>query len=183
MFGKNIYTAKTTIRLFIAAHFILFYSLFPYTAYSENLTDELISASKNGKGVNVNEKDEYGSTALIYAVKNNNSNCVKVLIDNGADVNIKNIVGNTPLTIASKKGNIKIVKTLLSSGADPNLKGKYGWTALMNAVVPGHVNVVEELLEKGADPNIKNDSGTTALSIAEKLEKTEMLKLLWKAEK
>ena len=104
MFGENIYTAKTAIRLFLAAHFILFYSLFPYTAYSENLTDELISASKNGdvakvkdlvaKGVSVNEKDEYGSTALIYAVKNNCSNCVNVLIENGADVNIKNINWN-----------------------------------------------------------------------------------------
>ena len=129
MFGENIYTAKMTIRLFVAAHLILFFSLFPYTAYSENLTDELISASKNGdaakvtdlvaKGVNVNEKDEYGSTALIYAVKNNNSNCVKVLIENGADVNIKNIVGHIPLIIASQDGSTEIVKMLLNNGADP----------------------------------------------------------------
>ena len=76
----NKYKKKTTIRLFIAAHFILFYMLIPYNAYSGNLTDELISASENGdaakvkdlvaKGVIVNEKDEYGSTALFYAVKN-----------------------------------------------------------------------------------------------------------------
>jgi ankyrin repeat protein len=112
MFRENIYTAKTTIRLFLAAHFILFYLLFPYIAFSENLADELLSASKNGdaaevkdlvaKGVNVNKKDEYGSTALIYAVTNNNSNCVKVLTENGADVNTKNISSHTPLTIASK---------------------------------------------------------------------------------
>jgi ankyrin repeat protein len=63
------------------------------------------------------------------------------------------------------------------------LKNGYGWTALMNAVVRGHVKAVEELMAKGADPNMKNDSGTSALSIAEKLEKTEMLKLLRTAEK
>ena len=109
--GQNIYSAKTILRLFVVAFLVLFYLLFSLAAYSENLTDELISASKNGnaakvtdlvaKGVNVNEKGEYESTALIYAVKNNNSSCVKVLIENGADVNIKNIVGHIPLIIAS----------------------------------------------------------------------------------
>ena len=72
---------------------------------------------------------------------------------------------------------------LLNSGADPNMTGRYGWTAIMKAVVHGHFEVVEELMAKGADPNKKNDSGTTALSIAETLEKTEMIKLLRKADK
>ena len=79
------YKQKTTIRLLIAAHFKLFYSLFSDNAYSGKQTDELISASENGdtakvkdlvaKGVNVNEKDEYGSTALFYAVKNKKNDC------------------------------------------------------------------------------------------------------------
>ena len=193
MFGQNIYKKKTAIKLLIAANFILFYSLFPYAVYSENLPDELISESEHGvaakvkdlaaKGINVNEKDEYGSTALFYAVKNNKSDCVKVLVENGADANIRNIDGDIPLTIASNDGSTDIVKILLNNGADPNMKGGYGWTALMRAVVAGHFKVVEELIAKGADPNMENDSGTTALSIAEKLEKTEMLKLLTKAEK
>ena len=193
MIGQTVYSAKTILRLFIVAFLVLIYILFSDTAHSESLTDELISASKSGnaakvqeliaKGVNVNEKDEYGSTAIIYSVAADSDDCVKLLTANGADVNSKNIVGETPLTIASKKGRIKIVKTLLESDADPNLKGKYGWTALMNAVVPGHVDVVKELLSKGADPGIKNDSGTTAIMIAEKLKKPEMIELLRAAEK
>ena len=84
MDGQNIYSAKRILRLFIAVHFVFVYSLFWNTAYSESRTDELISASKNGDaaqikefmviGLNVNEKDEYGSTALIYAANNKNSN-------------------------------------------------------------------------------------------------------------
>jgi ankyrin repeat protein len=193
MFGQTIITAKTTIRLFISVHFILFCSFFPFTAYTGDMTDELISASKNGdaakvkdlvaKGVNVNEKDEYGSTALIHAVKNNCTKCVNVLIENGADVNIKNISTYFPLIIASEDGSIEIVKILLNSGADPNLKNGYEWTALMKAVVAGHVKVVEELMAKGADVSVKNEYGLTALNIAEKLEKTEMLKLLRTVEK
>jgi ankyrin repeat protein len=190
---QNIHSTKTIYRLFVIAYLVLFFLLISRTAYSESLTDQLISASKNGdtpmvkelivKGVNVNEKDEYESTAIIYAVTADSNDCVKLLTAIGADVNIKNIVGETPLTIASKKGSIKVVKTLLNSGADANLKGKYGWTALMNAVVPGHINVVDELLSKGADPSIKNDSGTTAIMIAEKLKKPEMIKLFRAAEK
>ena len=191
--GQNIHSTNTFQKFIGIAYFVLFFLFFTHIAYSESLTDQLISASKIGdtpkareliaKGVNVNEKDEYGSTAIIYAVTADSDDCVKLLTANGADVNSKNIIGETPLTIAAKKGRIKIVKTLLESGADPNLKGKYGWTALMNAIVPGHVEVVKELLSKGADPNIKNDSGTTAKMIAEKLKKPEMIELLKAAER
>lgn len=155
---QNNHSTRKIHKLLVIAYLVLLFVLFSHTAYSESLTDQLISASKNGDTPKVKE-----------------------LIAKG--LNIKNIVGETPLTIASKKGSIKIVKTLLDSGADANLKGKYGWTALMNAVTPGHVKVVEELLLKGADPNIKNDSGTTAIMIAEKLKKPEMIKLLKAAEK
>lgn len=139
MIGQNIHRVKAILRSFVVVYFVFLYLILSPTAYSESLTAELISASKNGdvpkvkeliaKGVNVNEKDEYGSTALIYAVTADSDDGVKLLTANGADVNIKNIVGETPLTIASKKGRLKIVKTLLESGADPNLKGKYTWTA------------------------------------------------------
>ena len=97
--GQNIHSVKTILTKVVVAYLVIFFLLFSHTAYSESLTDQLISASKNGdapkvkeliaKGGNVNEKDKYGSTALIYAVNSNSSDCVKLLSANGADVNNK----------------------------------------------------------------------------------------------
>jgi ankyrin repeat protein len=131
-----------------------FILLFPsFTVFGGNLHDELISASKNGevekvktmisKGADVNEKDSYGSTAIIYAVKSGNCDCVNILIKSGADTNIRNIEAWTPLLMATKAGNVAIVKSLLDNGADPNLKGLCGnWTALMRAVYDNHPEMV-----------------------------------------
>ena len=53
-------------------------------------------------GANVNDKDGYGRTALIYAAKKNSVDLVKILIEAGADVNVKDGYGNTALYYALK---------------------------------------------------------------------------------
>ena len=167
--------------------------LFPsFTVFGGNLHDELISASKNGdvekvktmitKGADVNEKDSYGSTAIIYAVKSGNCDCVNILIKSGADTNIRNIEAWTPLLMATKAGNVAIVKTLLDNGTDPNLKGLCGnWTPLMRAVYDNHPEIAQALLKKNADVNAQNDHGKTALDIAKAFERNDMIQLLEKA--
>lgn len=74
------------------------------------------------KGVDVNAKDNYGATALMYAFQDGHSEIVKTLLDNGADVNAKDNNGKTALMAASLKGHSEIVKTLLGKGADVNGK-------------------------------------------------------------
>lgn len=50
----------------------------------------------------INLKDNFGNTALHYAVIRNNENLVKDLISLGANPRIKNYLGETPIFYAKK---------------------------------------------------------------------------------
>ena len=92
--------------------------------------------------------------ALLQAVKANDINVVKNLIDIGADVNAKDSDGNTALNFASFKGHIEIVKELLAKKVDVNTKNE----ALYISSSEGHIEIVKELLARGVDVNTKNDA-------------------------
>lgn len=103
----------------------------------------------------VNEVDNKGNTALIYAVKNNNPEMVKALIYREADVNLKNNKGNTALIYAVKNNFIDIAKILLKNkDINVNEKNNFNYTALFYAVFFAYTDLVELLLEHGADKNI-----------------------------
>jgi ankyrin repeat protein len=59
-------------------------------------------------GVDINEKDDFGWTALMWAAFKGDRETVKLLINHGADVNIKTFFG-TAQTLAKGKGHAKIV--------------------------------------------------------------------------
>ncbi|MEI0697331.1 ankyrin repeat domain-containing protein [Brachyspira intermedia] len=80
-------------------------------------------------------------TELLEAIKNNDLEKVKFLIDKGADVNIKNRYGNTPLNTASGFGYFEIVKYLIEHNAENT-------DALVMASMNGHFEVVKYLIEK-----------------------------------
>ena len=52
-------------------------------------------------GAYINETDENGWTALMFAAKKSNLNGVKLLLDRGADVNATNNLGKTAFSLAS----------------------------------------------------------------------------------
>ncbi len=124
------------------------------------------------KKANINAKDEFGRTALIIAVLQDNEPIVKLLLDNGANPNLYNDSNDTALLVAARKCYVYIAKSLLDHGANPDLQDESGFTALMWAV---RVNfkaimiqkfLVKLLLDKGADLDIKNKFNQTALDIA-----------------
>jgi len=89
---------------------------------------ELLLAAKSGdkervrllleNGANVNARDRYGWTALMWAVFKGYKEIVKLLLENGADVNVRDFFGNTALKFASMKiGCEEIVELLKSYGA------------------------------------------------------------------
>lgn len=65
----------------------------------------------------MNQSDDEGRTALMFAVTNIHTETVKALLEHGADVNVTAQEGSTALLLAASSGDSEIVRTLLSKGA------------------------------------------------------------------
>jgi ankyrin repeat protein len=116
------------------------------------------------KRVNVNERQQDGTTALHWAVDRDQRDIVQMLIRAGADVKAANRYGATPLFLASVNGNAGTIAMLLEAGADASSANADGETALMVAARTGRPEAVSALLARGADPNAKEGwRGQTAL--------------------
>lgn len=112
----------------------------------------------------VNARDEYGASALAWAVIRNAPVVVKQLLDAGADPNLRDVNGLGPLALAIEERRTEMVAALLAKGADPNAPRLTGETPLMTAVRVGSPEIVGLLLAKGADPNAREQKfGQTAL--------------------
>lgn len=116
------------------------------------------------EGVDVNEAQPDGSTAIAWAAHWDDLETAELLLRAGADVNAANEYGATPLSLACTNGNAAIVEQLLQAGADPNVSLLSGETALMTAVHAGSLEVVNLLLAHAADANAREPQrGQTAL--------------------
>jgi ankyrin repeat protein len=126
---------------------------------------EIQAAIKDG--ANVNAKDKYGATALMWAAGfSANPEVISLLLGNGADVNAKDNYGYTALMSAANSGNPESISILLENGADINAKTYNGWTALMWAAeFNENPEVISLLLENGADVAITNDEGKKAIDL------------------
>ena len=101
-------------------------------------------------GVDVNSKDTFGKTALIYACRENYLEIVKSLIVAGADVNLADSDRTwTPLIEAAYKGNQKIVSLLIEAGVDVNFYNGY-FTAINYAQSGSHREIIQILRDAGA---------------------------------
>jgi ankyrin repeat protein len=124
----------------------------------------------------VNEKDEYGFTALHGLAGEEYYDIVQVLIEHGADVNAKNDDGITPLHLAAWP---EMAEFLIANGADLEARAHGGDTPLMVlAAEADSEDVMKALLEAGADVNARNNQGQSAYDIAESREETDKMELL-----
>jgi hypothetical protein len=112
------------------------------------------------KGVDVNERNSNGETALIFAVSKGQIDIVKLLIDKGADVNAKTTGGDLPkataLVYAAANGNVDIVELLLDKGANieatfTNRAGNITGTPLVAAAFSGNPYLIKILVNRGAN--------------------------------
>jgi uncharacterized protein len=122
-------------------------------------------------------KDGGALTPLIYAVRANDLESVKVLLDAGANVNQTSGYGWSPLLVATQNRYYKLGAYLLDRGADVNLANKGMWTPLYLAtdnrniesgdypVRKGdmdHLDYIKLLISKGANVNARmKDSSQT----------------------
>lgn len=117
---------------------------------------------KNGGDVKAAQSD--GTTALHWAVYNDDLAAVDLLLKAGADVKAANRYGVTPLSLACTNGNAAMIERLLKAGADPNGVLPGGETPLMTASRTGAVAAVKALLAAGADVHAKEQKrGQTAI--------------------
>ena len=105
--------------------------------------------------VNVNAPEADGTTALHWAVQQNDVDLADRLIRAGANVRAKNDYGSTPMSEAAIVGNAVMIDKLLKAGADVNSPNADGQTALMIVARMGSVDAATVLLNHGADVNAK----------------------------
>ena len=72
--------------------------------------------------VNVNQKDAWGYTALMYAAREGHLAVVQALIENGGLINAQNAAGDTALIWATARGQFAVMKLLIERGADPGVR-------------------------------------------------------------
>ena len=104
--------------------------------------------------------------SLIDAVRTNNLERVKMLVDQGADKDKGDSLGWIPLWWASWKGHIEVAQYLVEQGATLDKANNGGTTPLIAAVAGGHLEVCRYLLEQGADRDKADHRGWTPLHFA-----------------
>jgi ankyrin repeat protein len=140
---------------------------------------ELVKRLLDGDGgARVDEKDEWGETALMLASMGGHTEMGRLLLDKGALANEKDKDGRTALMLASERDHTEVVKLLLDKGALLDKKNEDGRTALWWASEKGHAEVVRLLLDKGALLEEKNRNGRTALMLASMKGHAEVVRLL-----
>jgi ankyrin repeat protein len=125
-------------------------------------------------------KDGGALTPLVYAVRANDLESVKVLLAAGADVNQVTGYGWSPLLVATQNRFYKLAAYLLDHGADVNLANKGLWTPLYLAtdnrniesgdypVRKGdmdHLEFIKLLLAKGANVNARLKDSTETRTV------------------
>ena len=88
---------------------------------------------------------------LIAAVKANNLERVRLLVEQGCDKDKGNSYGSTPLYWASSNGHLNVAQYLVEQGAALDKADCDGFTPLIAATFNGHLEVCRYLLEQGAD--------------------------------
>jgi len=141
---------------------ICFVVLFAFLAATVNAQESLIDLIKAGRhdaamdaiaSADVNAAGPDGSTALMYATYNVDTDLVRALLDAGARADITNQYGATPLAEAVKLDNEELVGILLDAGADPDSPNLDNQTALMLASYIGNLDIADKLIDAGADVN------------------------------
>lgn len=132
------------------------------------------------KKADVNAPQADGTTALQWAVRQDDSALVDLLVRSGADVNAANHDGATALYLACLNGSAPMVEKLLKAGVNPNTTFlMHGETALMEAARTGSVDAVKVLLDHGAEVNAKETlRGTTALMWAAEQNHADVIRVL-----
>jgi ankyrin repeat protein len=115
------------------------------------------------EGVNVNAKDYYNTSALMYALKGDSLGIIRYLLFKGADVNAQDDYGTSVLMHAILGGKPEIAMDILPHVKEINHQDLNGYTAMFYAAQQNYITLMEAMFKAGADIHIKSSLGTNAL--------------------
>jgi ankyrin repeat protein len=131
------------------------------------------------KGLDVNEAQGDGTTALHWAAMKGDAEMARMLLVAGANVRATTRIGSyTALYLAAKGGYSEVVAALLAAGADAKAATANGTTPLMIAAAAGDTRSITSLIENGAEIDATETKGETPLMFAAGFNRTEAVKLL-----
>nr|CAB3473736.1 unnamed protein product [Digitaria exilis] len=136
--------------------------------------DDLLLHQLLKRGLDPNESDNNGHTALVYyegkvplweALCEKHAAVVELLVKSGANLSS----GDTALyaCVAIEENNTDLLKDIVRYGGDINRSTRDGTTPLHRAVCDGNVHMVELLLEHGADIDKQDNNGWSPRDLAE----------------
>lgn len=152
-----------------------------YIELAKNIIQSINSDNKSQDDWKPHEKARYKNNiknTLLKAIKLNQLEIVKALLEKEADPNYKEYEDKSPLVEASIVGNLKIVKELIQKGAQITDSDSYNKTTpLIEAAKHGHTEIVHELLSLSKIPF---DEKNTALLHAATHGHSKIIKILLK---
>ncbi|EEE66660.1 hypothetical protein OsJ_23288 [Oryza sativa Japonica Group] len=136
---------------------------FPITlCFAASKGDSFLLHQLLKRGLDPNESDHYGRTALHIAASNGNEQCVRLLLENGADSNSRDPEGRVPLWEALCRRHQTVVQLLVDAGAD--LSGGDAAPYARVAVEQNDAALLGEIVRHGGDVSgACSGDGTTAL--------------------
>ncbi|XP_076325345.1 uncharacterized protein LOC143233242 isoform X2 [Tachypleus tridentatus] len=134
------------------------------------------------EGASPKLRDRHGNTSLHLAVKYNQLECLRVLLNNRSTRDILVSYDNdgySALHIAVRNRAFAVIKSLVKANCDVDVQdGKSGKTPLFHAVMDDDKPIVQLLLKVGASPDAMDYSGISPLEAAVLSEKKDMTFLL-----
>ncbi|KAD5317752.1 hypothetical protein E3N88_17698 [Mikania micrantha] len=138
--------------------------------------DDLLLQKLLKKGLDPNESDNNGRTALHIAASQGRENCALLLLDYGADPNCTDSDGNVPLWEAILGNHETVIKVLADNGATLS-SGDVGQFSCI-AAEQNNLSLLEQITRHGGDVTHARNDGFTALHIAVCEGNIEMVKFL-----
>ncbi|KAF5725809.1 putative Potassium channel AKT1 [Tripterygium wilfordii] len=138
--------------------------------------DDLLVHQLLKRGLDPNESDNNGRTALHIAASKGSENCVLLLLDYGADPNSRDSDGNVPLWEAMVGGHEPVINLLKDNGANINF-GEVGQFAC-TAAEQNNLDLLKQIVRFGGDVTCPKGNGTTALHVAVCEDNVEVVKYL-----
>nr|ANS59119.1 potassium channel transporter [Lycium barbarum] len=126
--------------------------------------DDLLLHHLLKRGLDPNESDNNGRSALHIAAAKGLENCVVLLLDFGADPNSRDSEGNVPLWEAIMGKHEPVIRLLVDNGAKLSA-GDVGHFACV-AVEQNNLSLLKDIVRHGGDVTLPKINGSSALHVA-----------------